>query len=200
MDALGYTGVALLVAIENLFPPIPSEIVLSLAGFYASRGDATVLGMIAAATAGSLVGAWVLFGLAVWFGQDRLRGLIARYGRWLRITETDLDRADEWFDRHANAAVLICRCVPLVRSVISLPAGFSGMAFAPFTLYTLIGSVVWNSIFVIAGYQLGENWETVAEYADYLQYGVILAILAAVAYFVWQRWFSPTARARAPRG
>ena len=200
MDALGYTGVALLVAIENLFPPIPSEIVLSLAGFYASRGDATVLGMIAAATAGSLVGAWVLFGLAVLFGQERLRALVRRYGRWLRITETDLDRADAWFDRHANMAVLICRCVPLVRSVISLPAGFSGMHFAPFTLYTLIGSVVWNSIFVIAGYQLGENWETVAEYADYLQYAVILAILAAIGFFVWRRWFSPSARERTARG
>jgi membrane protein DedA with SNARE-associated domain len=200
VDALGYTGVALLVAIENLFPPIPSEIVLSLAGFYASRGDATVLGMIGAATAGSLVGAWILFGLAVWFGQDRLRALIARYGRWLRLTETDLDRADAWFDRHANMAVLICRCVPLVRSVISLPAGFSGMRFAPFTLYTLIGSVVWNSIFVVAGYQLGENWETVAEYADYLQYAVILAILAAVGFFVWRRWFAPSARERAARG
>ena len=188
VEALGYLGVALLVAVENLFPPIPSEVVLGLAGFVASRGDALLIGMILAATAGSLAGALMLYAAAAAFGPDRLRSIILRYERWLRVTAQDMDRAEDWFDRHSNLAVLVCRCIPLVRSLISLPAGFRRMPLAPFTLYTLAGSLVWNSIFVTAGYLLGERWETAAEYADYLQYLVLAAIAAAVAYFVWRRF------------
>jgi len=195
VETLGYTGVALLVAVENLFPPIPSEIVLGLAGFVASRGDAALWGMIVAATLGSLLGAWMLYAVAAAIGDERLRSIILRNERWLRVRGADIDKAEAWFDRHARLAVLICRCIPLVRSVISLPAGFRRMPLAPFTLYTTLGSLAWNSIFIVAGYQLGERWATVEDYANYFQYMVIVAILLAVAYFVWRRWLRPEAGA-----
>src|SRR5688572_22276124 len=131
VESFGYAGVAFLVAVENIFPPIPSEIVLSLAGFVSSRGDTWVVGMVLAATVGSLIGAWVMYGVAAAVGPERLRVLVRRYGRWLQLTERDLDRAEAWFDRRSNLAVLVCRCIPLVRSLISLPAGFRRMPLLP---------------------------------------------------------------------
>ncbi len=184
VDALGYVGVALLVLAENLFPPIPSEVVLALAGFVASQGDATVPGMIAASTAGSVGGALILYGIAAWFGPVRLRRLVVRYGGWLRLTEGDLDRAESWFDRWSGPAVLLCRCVPLVRSVISLPAGLRRMPIWRFVFYTTVGSMVWNTLFILSGYALGEQWETVVEYADYAKYAVIVFIVVAFLLFV----------------
>ena len=141
VEQLGYIGVAMLVAIENLFPPIPSEVVLGLAGYTASRGDASVIGMIIAATVGSVVGAWVLYGLSAAVGPVRLRAVVIRYGTWIGFGETDLDRAEAWFDRRSRSAVLLCRCVPLLRSLISIPAGFRRMPLGTFTLFTLIGSL-----------------------------------------------------------
>lgn len=202
VDALGYVGVALLVMVENLFPPIPSEFVLALAGFAASRGEVTVPGMIVAATVGSVVGAWMLYGVAAWFGPVRLRQLVVRYGRWARVTEGDLDRAEGWFDRWSTVAVLVCRCVPVVRSLISIPAGLRRMPIGPFTLYTAVGSLVWNSIFVVAGYELGERWERVVHYADYLEYAVIAVILVGMLVLL-KHWYDrgrlPTTTSTQPR-
>jgi len=189
VEALGYVGVALLVFIENVFPPIPSEIVLALAGFVASRGDATVPGMIVASTTGSLAGALVLYGAAAWVGPTRLRALVVRYHRWHRITEADLDRAEVFFDRWSTLAVLLCRCIPLVRSLISIPAGLRHMPLLPFVIYTTVGSLVWNSIFVIAGYQLGERWEDILPYADYIEYVVLTVIFVIAVFLAWQ-WFA----------
>ncbi len=183
-EALGYVGVALLVMVENVFPPIPSELVLALAGFVASRGDASLTGMIVAATAGSLLGAWILYGGAAYFGPGPLRAIVTRYGRWVRITPGDLDTAERWFARWSTAAVLVCRCIPLVRSLISIPAGFARMPFIPFTLYTTLGSLVWNAIFVTAGFMLGERWEIVIEYGNYFQLAVLVSGLVGVAYVV----------------
>ena len=123
VDSLGYVGVALLVTLENVFPPIPSELVLALAGFVSSRGEASVIGMITAATVGSLAGAWILYGAAAIFGRARLHALVRRFGRWVRITERDLETAERWFTRWSMLAVLVCRWIPLVRSLISIPAG-----------------------------------------------------------------------------
>ena len=182
VESLGYTGVAFLVTLENVFPPIPSELVLALAGFVASRGQATLLGMIAAATVGSVVGAWLLYGVAYAFGPAPLHALVRRFGRWVRITERDLDTAERWFARWSTMAVLLCRFVPLVRSLISVPAGFERMNFASFTLYTAIGSLIWNAIFVSAGFLLGERWELVLHYADYFQ---LVAGIAMAALGLW---------------
>jgi membrane protein DedA with SNARE-associated domain len=191
VDTVGYVGVAALVALENLFPPIPSEVVLPLGGFAAGRGDAWVVGMVAAATVGSTVGAWVLYGIAAAIGPLRLRRIVVRYGRWLRLDEADLDRAERWFDKWSTTAVLVGRCVPLLRSLVSIPAGFRRMPLARFTLYTVLGSLVWNSALVAAGYALGDRWEQVGGWVDYLQYGVVATGAAAAVWFAWARLVSP---------
>lgn len=196
VEALGYGGVALLVALENLFPPIPSELVLPLAGFVAASGDASVGGMVLAATAGSLAGAYALYGLSAAIGPTRLRLLVERHGKWLGLTEEDLDRAEEWFDRRARPMVLVSRCVPLMRSLISIPAGFRRMSLWPFTIYTLVGSLVWNLALVGAGYLLGENWERAGKPVDMLQSAVLVVTVLALAWFVWRRVLSARPRRR----
>lgn len=196
IDAIGYAGVAFLVALENVFPPIPSEIVLPAAGFAANQGDANVILMIVAATIGSVVGAWVLYGVSAAIGPIRVHNFTVKYGRWFGVSAHDLDRAEDWFDDHSNKAVMICRCVPLIRSLVSVPAGFRRMAPVPFTIYTTIGSAVWNTLLVGAGYLLGDNWEQVGEYIDVIQYVVIAIILLAVAYWVWTRLISSEHKAR----
>jgi membrane protein DedA with SNARE-associated domain len=188
IDRLGYVGVALLVALENLFPPIPSEIVLPFAGFVASDGDANLFGMIAAATVGSLVGAWILYGIAAAIGPERTHRFIARFGKWFRLTPADIIKAELWFDRRAALSVLVCRCIPLVRSLISIPAGLRRMNFSLFTLYTTIGSLVWNAALIGAGYQLRDNWEDVEPVLEKVQYVVIAVILLAIAWLVSRRW------------
>jgi membrane protein DedA with SNARE-associated domain len=184
LAALGYLGVALLVALENVFPPIPSEVVLGLAGYTASRGDAWLVGMIIAATIGSVVGAWALYGLSAAIGPVRLRAVIIRYGTWIGFGEHDLDRAEAWFDRRSRTAVLVCRCVPLVRSLISIPAGFRRMQFGAFTLFTLIGSLVWNTIMIVAGYLLADQWEKVLHYTEPFQTIVLVLVVALVVALV----------------
>jgi len=191
ISAIGYVGVALLVALESVFPPIPSEVVLPFAGFYAGRGDASVLGMMLAATVGSIVGAWILYGLAAWIGPDRLRAFVVHRGRWFGVKEHDLDRAEVWFDRRANAAVLLGRCVPLVRSIVSIPAGFRRMPFLRFTLYTALGSLIWNVALVGAGALLGSRWEQVGSVVGVLQWVVIVGIAVLLGWFVWTRFVRP---------
>jgi len=200
IERLGYVGVALLVALENLFPPIPSEIVLPFAGFVARDGRATLAGMIIAATIGSIAGAWMLYGIAAWIGPDRLQAFLVRYGRWLRLTNADIDRAERWFDRRAVVAVLVGRCVPLIRSLVSIPAGFRRMNFGIFTLYTALGSLVWNTALIGAGYALRSQWHDVEPILDIVQYVVVALILAAIAWLLWSRVFSPAARAARAAG
>lgn len=185
VDRLGYLGVAFLVALENVFPPIPSEAVLPLAGFVAGRGDADLVGMILAATAGSVVGAWVLYAVAAAIGPIRLRRFIVRYGRWFGVREHHLQRAEDWFDRRANAAVLIGRCVPLIRSVVSVPAGFRRMPLGRFTVLTALGSAMWNTALISAGAVLGERWERVGDFVGLFQGVVIVAIIGLVGYGIW---------------
>ncbi|MPY94797.1 MAG: DedA family protein [Acidimicrobiia bacterium] len=196
--SLGYGGVAFLVALESVFPPIPSEVVLPLAGFVAGRGEASVVGMVIAATIGSVVGAWALYLIAAAIGPVRLRRMVARYGRWFRIDEDDVARAEGWFDRRGGTAVLICRCIPLVRSLVSIPAGFRRMEAVRFTLLTTLGSAVWNIALISAGYALGERWEEVGDYVSYLQYALYVAVAGGVGWFVWRRFVSPRARSDVP--
>jgi membrane protein DedA with SNARE-associated domain len=196
IDTIGYAGVAFLVALENVFPPIPSEVVLPAAGFSANNGDATLIGMIIAATIGSVVGAWILYLVAAWIGPDRLDRFLIRYGRWIGVKPADVARANSWFDDHANKAVLICRCVPLIRSLVSIPAGFRRMDALAFTAYTALGSLVWNTILIGAGYQLGDNWEVVEEWVSKFQYVVIAAIAAVAIWWLWARIIAPTRKAR----
>ena len=190
IEQLGYLGVALLVVLENVFPPIPSEIVLPFAGFVAQQGSESVVLMILAATVGSVIGALIMYWIAAIIGDERLHAFTRRFGKWVQIREADLTRAEEWFDRHAMSAVLVGRCVPLIRSVVSIPAGFRRMKLIPYIAYTFLGSLVWNIALVGAGAVLGENWERVEPVVATFQWIVIVVILAGlarVAYVVVQR-------------
>lgn len=181
MESLGGPGAGLTIALENLFPPLPSEVILPLAGFAASRGTFGLLEVLLWTTLGSVVGALVLYGLGAWLGRDRLRRIVARVPL---MKVADVDRAEAWFDRHGSKAVFFGRMVPLFRSLISVPAGVERMPLVRFTLLTAGGSAIWNTIFVLAGYGLGENWALVEQYADVLQKLVIIAVAAAVVTFV----------------
>ena len=158
MDALGEIGVGVLVLAENVFPPIPSEVVLPLAGYLASRGRMDLTLVIVAATVGSVLGALLLYEVGVRVGRTRLR----RFIDWMPLLEgEDLDNAEAWFARHGQASVLLGRCIPVVRSLISVPAGFAEMPRWRFLVLTAIGSGVWNTVFVGAGYALGEQFDEI---------------------------------------
>jgi len=200
INQFGYLGVALLVVIENVFPPIPSEIVLPFAGFVAQQGasavnatagaaqsDTTVVGMMIAATVGSVVGALILYFVSAAIGPERLRGFVERFGKWFGVKSLDLVRAEEWFDRRSSAAVLVGRCVPLIRSIVSIPAGFRRMKLTSFVVLTAIGSAVWNIALIGAGAVLGDQWERVGEYVGVFQWLVIAAVLLLLVRFVVSR-------------
>jgi membrane protein DedA with SNARE-associated domain len=181
MDRLGGPGAALLVGLDNVFPPIPSELVLPLAGFSASQGTMSLFMALFWTTLGSVAGALLTYYLGVWLGRDRVRALIARTPL---MKGSDFDRTERWFAKHGTKAVFFGRMVPLFRSFISLPAGVERMAMWQFLLLTTLGSLIWNSIFVIAGYQLGANWHVVDQYAGVFQKVVIGLVAAAVVVFV----------------
>ena len=192
INQFGYFGVALLVVIENIFPPIPSEIVLPFAGFVAQQGsagvaqsDTSVIGMMIAATIGSVVGALILYVISSAIGPERLRAFVQRFGRWFGVKQTDLLRAEAWFDRRSFVAVLVGRCVPLIRSIVSIPAGFRRMKLTSFILLTAVGSAVWNIALIGAGAILGDQWERVGEYVGVFQWLVIGAILVMLVRFVY---------------
>lgn len=191
IDDLGYWGLAFLVALENVFPPIPSEVVLPLAGFLTGDGRMNFWIALVAATCGSVVGALVLYAVGAWFGERRVRWIVTHWGRWLGFKESDVDLANRWFDRHGGTAVMICRVVPIVRSLISIPAGIRRMSIRLFIVYTAIGSLVWNAVLIGAGWMLGDNWERVERWVAYAQYLVIVAVLALIAWWIWNRMIKP---------
>lgn len=184
IEALGEAGVGLLVALENLIPPIPSEVVLSLAGYLAGKGQLNLILVFVAATAGSVGGALALYWLGYWLGEERLR-------RWLDriplVDPTDLDKADRWFDKHEKAAVLVGRCAPVVRSLISIPAGANHMALGQFTLLTTIGSGVWNALFIGGGFLLGERWRDLEKYSHFFDYAVFAFFAVAIVWWVLKK-------------
>ena len=184
MDRLGGPGAGLAVALENLFPPLPSEVILPLAGFTASRGELSLAGALFWTTLGSVLGALALYGFGALLGRDRARAIA---GRLPLLKLSDLDRTEAWFARHGTKAVFFGRMVPIFRSLISLPAGVERMPVGKFTLLTALGSLLWNSVFVLAGYHLGENWTLVEGYAGVLQKVVIVVVAVAVGYFVVSR-------------
>ncbi|HEX5164625.1 MAG TPA: DedA family protein [Thermomicrobiales bacterium] len=187
IERFGYAGIGLLIALETIFPPLPSELILPLGGFTASRGDLTLWGVMLAATLGSVAGALVLYGVGHWFGRERLYWLVDRYGRYLMLKQSDLDRTFDVFERYSGKAVMFGRLIPVVRSLVSLPAGLTRMPLPAFILYTAIGSAVWNGILVGAGYILGDQWDKVESVVGYLQYAVILAAIAGAGWFLWNR-------------
>ena len=198
INQFGYIGVALLVVIENVFPPIPSEIVLPFAGFVAqqsastdtlnaAQSDTSVVGMMIAATIGSVIGALILYAIAAAIGPERLRVFVERFGRWFGVKPNDLVRAEAWFDKRSAVAVLVGRCVPLIRSIVSIPAGFRRMKLTRFVALTAIGSAVWNIALIGTGAVLGDQWERVGEYVGVFQWLVIGAIFILLFRFVLTR-------------
>lgn len=181
MEIIGPVGAGVAIALENLFPPLPSEVILPMAGLAASRGSFSLVEALAWTTAGSVIGALLLYGLGVWLGLGRLRAIAAKVPL---LHPEDIDRTVAWFGRHGGKAVFFGRMIPIFRSLISIPAGITRMPVWRFTLLTAAGSLLWNSIFVLSGYFLGESWHIVERYADLLQYVVIGVTVLAVGWFL----------------
>ncbi len=176
LAALGSFGLLFLMLAENLFPPIPSEAILPLAGFLVGRGELGGVQAVAAATAGSVLGALILYALGRWGG----RAVMLRYGRLLRVKEADLDRAEGWFDKYGDAVVFFARMVPLARSVVSIPAGMLEMPVLRFTFLTTLGSALWNTLLVGAGWFLGANWERVSAIVGSISNAVLIVAVVAI--------------------
>jgi membrane protein DedA with SNARE-associated domain len=191
MEQFGYTGIFVMMALENIFPPIPSEIVLPFAGFLTTTSDLTVLGVLATSTSGSVLGAIILYGIGALIDIDRIERIVSRWGHIIRVNKEDIRKADRWFDKYGYWTVLFCRMVPLVRSLISIPAGMSKMNFTLFLFFTLIGTVIWNVILILLGVLLGENWEEIVGYMDVyatVTYGLIgFAIVFFIVLFIKKR-------------
>lgn len=192
MNQWGYLGVFLLIAIENIFPPIPSEVILLFGGALTAAalgGKLSIFWMIVAATLASLAGAILLYYIGKILKTERLKRIVSgRVGKVLRLKPADIDRADKWFDEKGNITVFICRCVPLLRSLISIPAGMSEMPMGKFILYTVVGSATWNTILVTIGHNLGNNWESILGFFDNFSHLVVaICVVVAVVVLVW--WF-----------
>ena len=193
VERLGGPGAGLAVALENLFPPIPSEVILPLAGFTAAQGRISLVGAIFWTTLGSVLGAWVLYLIGAALGRDRMRAVVARLPL---VKLSDVDRTEAWFLGHGVKAVFFGRMIPIFRSLISIPAGVERMPMATLLLYTTLGSLIWNTTFVLAGYLLGDNWHVVEGYVGSFQKAVIVACVAAAGWFLVTR----VRRARAAAG
>lgn len=186
MEQFGYLGIFLMMALENLFPPIPSEVVLPFGGFLTTYTNLTVLGVITAATLGSVIGAMLLYSIGLLVDVARLEKIIDRYGHILRIKTEELHKADAWFDNYGYRTVFFCRMVPLIRSLISIPAGMSNMKFFPFIILTVLGTMLWNVLLISVGVVLGANWERILRYmAVYSTIVYILLALGVILFFLW---------------
>lgn len=183
ISTLGYVGIGFLMFLENLFPPIPSELIMPLAGFTVAQGKMNFALVLLAGVVGTLLGALPWYFAGRLLGGDRLKALADRYGKWLTLSGDDIDQSTEWFRKHGNKAVLLGRLVPGVRTLISVPAGTSEMPFVPFLLYSLLGSLAWTSLLTFAGYTLGQNYTLVERYIGPLS--KIVLIVLPIAFGVW---------------
>ena len=187
MEQFGYLGVFLMMALENVFPPIPSEIVLPFGGFLTTYTELTIVGIVIAATLGSIIGAIILYGIGLLLDVERLEKIVDRWGHILRIKREDVHKADAWFDKYGYWTVLFCRMIPLIRSLISIPAGMSNMKFSLFLFFTTIGTLVWNIILITIGVLLGENWQDILGFMDV--YSNIIYLSIVIGFIVFVIWF-----------
>ena len=192
ISQFGYFGVWFLIFFENVFPPIPSELILPLSGFFTTTTSLTLPGVIIAATVGSITGAYILCGVGRLLSRERLMAFFGtRPMRLLGFKPDDIASAVDWFDRKGQVTVLICRCIPVVRSLISIPAGTAKMSVVKFSLFTLVGSAVWNTVLCSLGAAAGSAWETVTAQAewvsDVVKYAIIAIVVVAVIYWVVKR-------------
>lgn len=187
VERLGALGVGVLILLENLLPPIPSEVILPFAGFAAEQGKVNAVAAWVAATTGSLVGAWVLYGIGATVGEERIRELSRK--RWfIFFGEKDFDRGDRFFERHGGAVVFFGRFIPLVRSIVSVPAGLERMSLVRFSLFTAIGSGIWNAAFITAGWVLGDRYDQVERYVGPVSKATVALLAVAAVVLVLRKY------------
>jgi len=184
MQSGGYLAVFALMALENIFPPIPSELIMPFAGFVAARGDLNVVGVLIAGTAGSVAGALPWYYAGKVYGKERLEAFADKHARWLTVTHGDIEHAMESFEKHGRKIVLFGRLIPAIRTLISVPAGLACMPMGQFLLYSTVGSLVWTGILTGAGYMLESQYERVAEYVDPVSKAILIGLLAWYLYRV----------------
>ncbi|WP_353463357.1 DedA family protein [Mammaliicoccus sciuri] len=187
MEQFGYFGIALLILLENVFPPIPSEVILTFGGFMTTKSDLTVLGVVAASTIGSVGGAVILYWIGRILNVERIERIIEKWGKYLRLTKEDVRKADAWFDKYGPWTVFFCRFIPLIRSLISVPAGMSGMNQWLFLVLTTIGTLIWNLVLVMVGAKVGDNWHQIVNYMDV--YSHFMYAVIAIGIIVFVIWF-----------
>jgi len=183
ISSLGYLGIGMLMLLENLFPPIPSELIMPLAGFTVAQGKMDFAPVIVSGVLGTVVGALPWYYAGKFLGEQRLNNWADKYGRWLSISSKDIKKATSWFDKHDGKAVFFCRLVPGVRTLISLPAGISRMHLLPFLLYSTLGTLVWVSLLTYAGYALGRNYHLVEKYIGPISKIVLASLL--FGFIIW---------------
>jgi membrane protein DedA with SNARE-associated domain len=183
MNSLGYFGIAFLMFLENLFPPIPSELIMPLAGFTVAQGKMQLIPAIVAGVIGTILGAYPWYYAGKLVGETRLKQLADRHGRWFGLSSADIDKADRWLRKYGNNAVLFCRLVPGVRTLISLPAGVGEMPLIPFTIYSTIGSALWVGLLTIGGYKMGENYELIETYIG--PFSKIIILILGIFFILW---------------
>lgn len=184
IESTGYAGVIFLMFFENLFPPIPSEVVMPLAGYTASQGQLSIVGVIVAGTAGSVLGAVFWYYVARWLGEERLKRWSRRHGRWITLGPSDIDRADDWFDRYGGWVVFFGRLVPTVRTLVAIPAGLFDMPIGRYLVLTTAGSAIWTGALALVGWWLGGNWSDISTYMDPFTYIVVAAVVVLYLYRV----------------
>ncbi len=188
MNQFGYFGVFFLIALENIFPPIPSEVILLFGGFMTTYTKLNVIGVVIASTLGSLLGAIVLYYIGKILNKERLKKIIhGKIGKVLRLKASDIDKADHWFDTKGNKTVFFCRFIPIVRSLISIPAGMSEMPMGKFLIYTTVGTMIWNTVLTVLGNKVGENWEDILLIFE--NYSHIAAIVLVIIFIVGVYYF-----------
>ena len=187
ISTMGYPGLTLVMFLENIFPPIPSEVVLPLAGNLTNAGRFTMFGVIFWGMIGALIGALVFYYLGKWFSEDRLRRLIEKFGKWALLDVDDFDHAVEFFKKHGQLTIFFGRMVPIVRSLISIPAGMAEMNLPVFCFYTILGTSLWNFVLAVAGRILGKEWPLVVEWVGTYQNVVLVLVAILVAVFVFTR-------------
>ncbi|EPS4401253.1 DedA family protein [Listeria monocytogenes] len=195
MADFGYIGIFVLIMVENLFPPIPSEIILTFGGFMTTVTSLNVVMVIIVATLGSVVGAILLYKVASYFGKERLTKIVLKYGRILRLKESDIERAENFFLKYGSWAVFLCRMIPLIRSLISIPAGMTKMKMSKFLILTTAGSLLWNTVLIGLGAMLGESWSEVVVFMDSFStiiYSIIAILVVVGLGFFFRARFKKT--------
>lgn len=184
IESWGYIGVFALMVGENVFPPIPSEVIMPLAGFLAGNGTLSLTLTIAIGTLGSVLGTLMWYYVGLWYGEERLKRFAARHGRLLTVSPSDIDAARDWFQRHGTMAVFFGRMIPAIRTLISVPAGLARMPMWQFLAYTTVGSALWTGVLTFAGLMLHENYALVADYVDPLSKLVVVTVVGVYLYRV----------------